>query len=305
MRSPLRAALAAALALAGATCAPPVLAAFNVFACEPEWGSLARELGGDRIELYVATTAQQDPHRIEARPALIARARTAQLMVCTGAELEAGWLPLLQSQSSNPRIQRGRPGYFEAADHAVLIEKPAHADRSHGDVHTAGNPHIHLDPRNVARVAAALGERLAQLDPPHAEHYRTRTRQFLERWEQAIVRWQAAGAPLKGVAVVVHHKDTSYLLEWLGMREAGALESRPGIPPSVAYLSDLLARIAKQPAKAIVRAAYSDPRPAMWLSERSKLPIAVLPFTVGGNDKAHDLFALFDDTLARLLAATR
>src|SRR5436190_24384649 len=126
---------------------PTALAALNVFACTPEWGSLAKELGGDKANIYVASTALQDPHRIEARPSLIARARSADLAVCTGAELEVGWMPLVQTQSGNPKIQVGQPGYFEAAAVVPLLEKPARVDRSMGDVHAAGNPHIHLDPR--------------------------------------------------------------------------------------------------------------------------------------------------------------
>src|SRR5688500_5948725 len=138
----------------------PARAALNIFACTPEWGSLAKELGGDKASVYIATTALQDPHRIEARPSLIARARSADLVVCTGAELEAGWLPLVISQSGNARIRPGQAGYFEAADFVALIEKPEKLDRALGDVHAAGNPHIHLDPRRVAEVAAGLAERL-------------------------------------------------------------------------------------------------------------------------------------------------
>lgn len=280
-------------------------AALAVFACEPEWGALAKELGGDRIGLYVATTAMQDPHRIEARPSLIAQARRAQLVVCTGAELEAGWLPLLQTQSANPAIQNGRPGYFEAAAQVDLIERPGQVDRSMGDVHAAGNPHVHLDPRNIARIAAALGERMAQIDTGNAGHYRVRTKAFLDRWQQASAKWEALGAALKGMPVVVHHKDTSYLLHWLGMREVVALESKPGIPPTATYLGELVNRLDRQPARLIMRSAYSDPRPAQWLSERTMLPVVVLPFTVGGSDRARDLFGLFDDTLERLLAAAK
>jgi zinc/manganese transport system substrate-binding protein len=297
--------LGAVLALAAGLAAPLANAAFNVFACEPEWGALAKELGGERISLYVATTAMQDPHRIEARPSLIARARSAQLLVCTGAELEIGWLPLLQSQAANPAIQTGQPGYFEAARHVELIERPQQIDRSLGDIHAAGNPHLHLDPRNVAKVAAALGERMAAVDAANAEYYRARTRQFLERWQQAIARWQQLGAPLKGKTVVVHHRDTSYLLHWLGMREVGSLEPKPGIPPTASHLSELLGSLSQQPAQIILRCAYNDPRPAQWLSEHAKLPVVVVPYTVGGSDKAKDLYALFDDTLERLLAAAR
>ncbi len=285
--------------------AQPALAALNIFACTPEWGALAKELGGDKAGIYVATTALQDPHHVEARPSLIARARSADLVVCTGAELEVGWLPLVLTQAGNPKIQRGQPGYFEAARQVVMLEVPTLVDRSQGDVHPAGNPHIHLDPRNIAKIAAALSERMAQLDPAEAETYRARSKAFLERWQQAITRWEKEAAPLKGMAVVVYHKNMTYLDQWLGIRELGSLEPKPGLPPTTAHLSDLLTRLQKDPAKAVVRAAYNEPRAAEWLSEHAKIPAVILPFTVGGTDKAKDLFGLFDDTLSRLLAVAK
>ena len=283
----------------------PTAAALNIFACEPEWGALARELGGDKASIYVATTALQDPHRIEARPSLIARARTADLVVCTGAELEIGWMPLVQRQSGNARIQAGQPGYFEAVSQLALIEIPQRVDRSMGDVHAAGNPHVHLDPSNIARVAAALAERMAQLDPGDAAQYRIRARAFLERWQQASARWEKEGAPLKGMPIVVYHKDLTYLVRWLGLREVGSLEPKPGLPPTASHLSELLANLGRDPAKAVVRSAYADPRAGQWLSERAKIPALMLPFTVGGSERAKDLYGLFDDTLSRLLAVEK
>ncbi len=283
----------------------PAAAALNIFACTPEWGSLAKELGGDKANVYTATTALQNPHRIEARPSLIARARSADLVVCTGAELEIGWLPLVQSQSGNPKIQTGQPGYFEAAGVVPLIDKPAKLDRSLGDVHPAGNPHIHLDPRNIARVAAALAERMTALDAADAEYFRARAKSFLERWQSAIARWEKEAAPLKGLRLVVYHKDLSYLVAWLGLLEVGALEPKPGLPPSTAHMSELLTRMAKEPANAVVRSAYSDPRPAEWIAERARIPSVLLPFTVGGTEGAKDLFGLYDDTLKRLAAVPR
>ena len=293
-------------AMAGALLiSSPAAAALNIFACEPEWGALANELAGAKGSIYVATTALQDPHRIEARPSLIARARSAQLVVCTGAELEVGWLPLVQQQSANPAIQTGRPGYFEASRYVTLVDAPQRLDRAQGDVHAAGNPHVHLDPRNIAKIAAALAERMAELDPPEAAHYRDRAKEFLQRWRDASARWEKQSAPLRGMAVVVYHRDTTYLVHWLGMREVGSLEPKPGLPPTTGHLSDLLSRLGRDPARAIVRAAYSDPRPGEWLAERAKIPVVVLPYTVGGSDKAKDLFGLFDDTLARLAAVSR
>jgi len=152
----------------------PAWAALNIFATVPEWGALAGELGGDNVKVYVATNALQDPHHVEAKPSLIARARSADLVVATGAELEIGWLPLVTQQAGNPRIQPGKPGYFEATAYVPLLEKPTRLDRADGDVHAAGNPHIQTDPRNILRVAQPLAARLAELDPANAAFFSAR-----------------------------------------------------------------------------------------------------------------------------------
>jgi len=293
------------VALAAVLAVHPAFAALNILACEPEWGALAKELGGDKVNIYVATNALQDPHHIQARPSLMARARNADLVICTGAELEIGWLPLLQTQSGNSKIQTGQPGYFEASRYVAKLEVPRQVDRAQGDVHPGGNPHIQLSPYNIEKVAAALAERMAQLDAGEAAYYRTRTKAFLERWKQAITKWEKEAAPLKGMTIVAYHKNLSYLNAWLGMREIGELEPKPGLPPTTAHLSELLAQLEKTPAKAVVSAAYNDPRAGEWLAERAKIPAVTVPFTVGGTDKAQDLFSLYDDTLSRLLAVAK
>ncbi len=281
----------------------PAHAALNVLACEPEWAALTQELGGDKVNVTSATSALQDPHRVEARPSLIARARSAQLLVCTGAELEIGWLPVLLRESANPAIQPGQPGNFEATRHVTLLEKPTRLDRADGDVHAAGNPHIQTDPRNIARVAAALTQTLAYVDPANSAYYASRYSSFKPRWDAAIARWEVQAAPLKGVPVVVQHKAYPYLQAWLGLREVAVLEPKPGIEPSVASLSAVLARLQQTPAKMILRSAYNSPRAADWLSERAHIPVVELPSTVGGTPGATNLFGLFDDTIARLLKA--
>ena len=281
------------------------LAALKVLACEPEWGALVQELAGDKAAVYSATTALQDPHRIEARPSLIARARNADLVVCTGSEMEAGWLPLLLSQSGNARIQPGTPGYLEAAPLVPRLDVPKVLDRSQGDIHPGGNPHIHLDPRNIARVALVLRDRLIAVDPANAETYKSRSAAFLARWREATGRWEATAAPLKGLTMVVYHRNMVYLSAWLGLREVGSLEPKPGLPPSTAHLADLVTRMQREPARVIVYTAYNDSKAAAFLAERTRIPAVMLPFTVGGSAGAQDLFGLFDDTLARLLAVPR
>jgi zinc/manganese transport system substrate-binding protein len=280
-------------------------ATLNVLACEPEWAALTQELAGDLARVTSATTAKQDPHHIEARPSLIARARNADLLVCTGADLEIGWLPLLQRESGNARIQSGRAGYFEAADSVRLLEKSGVADRAQGDVHPGGNPHLQADPRNLLKVANALAPRLADLDPSNAAVYAARNQDFQKRMTVAIARWEKDAASLRGVPVVVHHKSWSYLTDWLGLKVVADLEPKSGIEPSVSSLAALLERLKTQPARMILRTAYQSPKPSEWLAERAGIPAVELPYTVGGSAAAKDLFGLFDDTVAKLKGALK
>lgn len=278
----------------------PASAELRVFACEPEWAALVKELGGDKVSVYSATHALQDPHRIEARPSLIARARSAQLVACTGAELEAGWLPAVLRESGNAGVQPGRSGHFEAAQFVTRLEIPTKLDRAEGDVHASGNPHIQLDPRNLLAVAAPLAKRMGELDAPNAGHYAERHQAFADRMRAAIARWEKEATPLKGTRVIAQHKSFSYLFNWLGLVEAGTLEPKPGIEPGSAHLAQLVAQAKAQQVRLILRTPYDSPRPGEWLSERAGIPLVTLPFTVGGSERAQDLFGLFDDTLAKL-----
>jgi zinc/manganese transport system substrate-binding protein len=275
-------------------------AALNVFATVPEWGALAEELGGDKVKVYTATNALQDPHHVEAKPSLIARARNADLVVATGAELEIGWLPLVTQQAGNPKIQPGKPGYFEAAPLVPMLEKPTRLDRADGDVHPGGNPHIQTDPRNILRVAGPLAARLAELDPANAAYYQARGKAFAGRFGAAIANWEKQAASLKGVPIVVQHKAFTYLIAWLGMNEIAALEPKPGVEPTTSWLSEVLALLQRQPAKMVIRASYQSDRASQWIAERAQINAVALPFTVGGDDDAKDLYGLFDDTIARL-----
>lgn len=289
--------------LASAIFSFPVHAALNIFATVPEWAALAKEIGGDRVSVHAATTGLQDPHRIEARPSLIAKARSAQLVIATGAELEVGWLPVVLRESGNRGIQPGQPGNFEAASVVTMLEIPKVLDRAHGDVHAAGNPHVQLDPHNIRKVAEALAARMSELDPAETMFYRGNLQSFAVRWAAATERWEKAAAPLRGMPVLVQHNAFPYLTRWLGIRELAALEPKPGIEPSAAHLAGLLAQLEKQTARMVLRPAYQHDAPSRWIAERARIPAVTLPFTVGGTPEAVDLFALFDDTLRRLLAA--
>lgn len=284
---------------------PASAATLKVLATTADWGALVKELGGDRVNVYTATSALQDVHRVDAKPSLVARARSADLVVATGAELEIGWLPVLVQESGNSRIQPGSPGYFETATQLKLLEVPSKLDRSLGDIHPQGNPHMQLDPRNIAIVAKALTQRLATLDPAGAQAYTQRGQDFDTRWQAAIQRWEAQAAPLKGVQVVIMHRDQVYLCHWLGLQELAAIEPKPGVPPTAAYLAQLVSKLSAAPPRMIMVNAYNDPKAAKWLGERIHAPVVILPFSVGGSAEAKDLFGLFDDTINKLLAVLK
>jgi zinc/manganese transport system substrate-binding protein len=281
-----------------------VHAALNVFACEPEWAALTQQLAGSQASIYTATGALQDPHRVEARPSLIAKARRAQLLVCTGAELEIGWLPVVLRESGNSAIQPGGSGHFEAAQSVHMLEVPRQLDRAGGDVHAAGNPHIQTDPRNFLPIAEALNKRLIQLDPANTAYYRQQLASFVQQWHSALSKWEKQAAPLKGLPIIAQHQGFPYMNNWLGLQQVAELEPKPGVEPSAAYLSQVLNRLQQHPAKIVIRAAYQDGRPSEWIAERAHISAVTLPFTVGGTPQSGDLFALFDDTVARLLAGS-
>ncbi len=282
-----------------------VHAALNVFACEPEWAALTQQLAGDKASIYTATGPLQDPHQVQARPSLIAKARNAQLLVCTGAELEIGWMPVVLRESGNSAIQPGSGGSFEAAQYVTMLEVPTRLDRADGDVHAAGNPHIQTDPRNFLPIADALSKRLVQIDPANAAYYQQQLTTFNQQWRAAIAKWEKQAAPLRGVSIIAHHKGFPYLNDWLGLKEVAELEPKPGMEPSAAYLGKVLGELQQHPARMVIRAAYQNERPSEWIAERAHIPAVNLPFTVGGTPQATDLFTMFDDSVQRLLAGLK
>lgn len=279
-----------------------VFAELNIFACEPEYAALAQELAPN-ANIYSATTAQQDPHMVQARPSLIAKMRRADLVVCAGAELEVGWLPMLQMKSANAKVRSTDKGLFYAADHIETLDKLENVDRSMGDVHAAGNPHIHFSPTKLLGVANALSEKLITVNPESAAAYRQAFANFEQRWLAAIPEWEALAADLKGKRVIAYHSSFRYLFDWLGMEQVADLEPKPGLPPSSGHLAKLLSRSNRGDIYAVVVASYQDERGARWLAERADLPVLVLPMSVGGNEQSSDLFGLYQSVIDLLKAA--
>jgi len=282
-----------------------VQAKLVVFACEPEWAALTAEIGQGQVKTFSATTAYQDPHYIQARPSLIARVRRANLVVCSGSQLEIGWLPALLSKANNPKVQPGTDGFIEASSLVQRLDIPGSIDRGLGDMHPQGNPHVQTNPHNISQIAHALTERLIFLDGNHADSYRRGLEGFMQRWQPAIQNWEQRAKRLRGKHIITHHKSWAYLEDWLGLTAVATLEPVPGIPPTAGHLAGLLAQFGQHGADLIIRTPYQDSKASLWLSKRSGIPAIALPFTVGGSDSATDLFSLFDETIKLLLEATQ
>lgn len=273
------------------------VAKVRVFACEPEWASLTQSIGGDLVEAHSATHARQDPHYIRARPSLIAKMRRADLIVCSGAGLEEGWLPVLLQKAGNTKAQPGGLNFLLAANLVPLLETPVTLDRSMGDMHAQGNPHVHLNPHNIPKIANAIVERLKAIDSANLETYEQNYKAFIASWAEATARWESEASGLKGRRIVTHHKSWTYLIDWLELELVNTLEPKPGIPPNSSHLERLLAQVNEAPVLAIVRSPYAPDQGSNWLSGKTDIPTSVLPFTVGGEGEVTDLFSLFDRTL--------
>jgi len=273
----------------------------KVFSCVPEWAALTQELGGDKVSTVFAAGPLQDPDKVEVKPALLNQVREAALVVCTGP-LEADWLPNLLRRAGNANVRPGTPGYFAAADYIRMMAVPKEpGTKVHA--HGSGHPHIQTDPRNFRAVAVQLGRRLAQIDPPNAAHYNQRTQAFTQKIDEAIKRWEASAAPLKGINIVAQHDNLNYLFVWLGINQVANVELIPAQSPPPAHLAKVIDTIPAQKVRFVANAAYEDPKSVGYVAERAKVPLVILPFTVGGNEASKDIFTLFDDMIARMLKA--
>ena len=281
-------------------CSFQAQAKLNVFACEPEWAALTKELSPD-ADIYSATTARQDPHLVQPRPGLISKMRRADLVVCSGADLESGWLPVLQEKSGNRKVQSRYKGLFFAADKVTTIDKVKKSALTLGHVHKKGNPHIHLDPYRMLKISEALAKRMATLDPENGQKYLANQQTFAKRWQVNIVRWEKEAKSLRGINLITYHSNFNYLLNWLEINTVGDLEPKPGVPPSSRHLAKLLKQGQSTRVDAVVYASYQNARGADWLSSKLGIPNTELPMSVGGNKESNDLTGLYDSLIQTLL----
>ncbi len=278
----------------------PLHAKVHVAATIPDYAALAAELGGERVEATALIKGAQDPHFADALPSHVVRLNRADLLVLTGCGLEAGWLPPLMTQSRNDTVQPGSAGYLDASTVVTLKEVPTTVDKSQGDVHPGGNPHFYTGPAELYAVAAAIYDRLKKIDPEGAVYYDGRWRDFRATYERKTAEWRAKLAPLKGTKVVEYHKSWLYFLDWAGLVGVGALEPKPGIPPSVRHVTDLLAAVQGKEVRFVIQEIYHPQKLSRLFAEKSGAKLLVIPSMTGALPGIDTVWEKFDHIVNEL-----
>src|SRR5438128_4392231 len=299
-------ALIAAFALLSAICPLPASAAgkLNVMTATTDLAALAQEIGGDKVDVESIARGYQDPHFVEAKPSFLLKLRRADLLIVVGLELEIGWLPPLITQSTNPKIQVGAPGYFDASRFARILEMPTGAvTRAEGDVHPQGNPHYWLDPDNGLRVAKGIADKLSEMHPGDAAYFAQRYAEFEQKLKQADQQWMAQMKPYAGRKIVTYHRSWPNFAGHFGLNVVGYVEPRPGIPPSPQHTVELIGQMKRDGVKIIVVEPYFDLKTPNAIARDTGGTVVVLMPSVGGEKEITDYFKLFDYDIAKLKPA--
>jgi zinc/manganese transport system substrate-binding protein len=284
---------AAAFALASAALPRPAQAALKVVSSIPILGSLAKEVGGDRVEVQSLAKGYQDPHFVEAKPSLMLVLNHADLLLHVGLELEIGWLPPLVLGSRNPRIQAGELSNLDCSQAIPVLDVPrTRVDRSMGDIHPLGNPHYWLPPANAKIIAGEIAQRLGQIDPEGKPEYDRRLTAFDRRVDAKVKEWQPLTGKLRGTKIATYHKSWTYMAQWLGLVEVGYVEIKPGIPPDPSHLVQLIATLKHEGAKLLLMENFYNKTTAQLVADKSGARLLVLPTDVGATPEAKDWFSL-------------
>ena len=283
--------------------AAPVAGQLRVVATTPDLGALAREIGGDRVEITALAKPTEDPHFVDARPSLIVTLNRADMLIDGGAELEIGWLPALLQGVRNTKIASGAPGRVSAAAGVTMLDVPASLDRSRGDVHALGNPHFMLDPVNVRLIAAQIADHLAQVDAASAEQYRANFQRFNGRLDAKLTEWQAQLAPFRGAKIVTYHRDFVYLAARFNLDVVTTLEERPGIAPSPAHVAQVIRTMREQSARVILVQPYQNRRTAETVARQTEAVVLDMPQQPGVAQNTDTYFTLMDYLIRTLAGA--
>jgi zinc/manganese transport system substrate-binding protein len=276
----------------------------RIMAATTDLASLAQEIGGDKVDVESVARGYQDPHFVDPKPSFLLKLSKAELLIVVGLELEIGWLPPLITQSSNPKIQVGAPGYFDASRFARILELPTgQVTRAEGDVHPLGNPHYWLDPDNGLRIAKGIQTKLSEMRPNDAAYFAQRYAAFEQRLKQSDEQWQAQMKPYAGRKVVTYHRSWPNFAEHFGLNVVGYVEPRPGIPPSPQHTVELIGQMKRDGVKVIMVEPYFDLKTPNSIARDTGAVVVVLMPSVGGEKEITDYFKLFDYDIAKLKKA--
>jgi zinc/manganese transport system substrate-binding protein len=278
-----------------------LLAVLHIVSSIPTLGSVAKEVGGDRVEVASLAKGYQDPHFVEPKPNLMLVLNRADLLLHVGLELEIGWLPPLVLGSRNPKIQPGSPGDLDCSQQIPLLDVPTFkVTRAMGDIHPEGNPHYWLPPGNVKIISREIARRLQDLDPDGARAYEKNLAAFEARVDAKEKEWAPLIAKLRGVKVATYHQSWSYVSQWLGLKEIGYLEPKPGIPPDPQHLAQLIGVMKEQGAKLLLMEDFYNKSVASLVAQKAGAKLLDLPTDVGAKPDIKDWFTLVGAILKQI-----
>lgn len=281
-------------------------AAVKVVTTTEDLAALAREVGGDKVEVVALAKGYQDPHFVEPKPSFILAVSRADLLIAVGRELEIGWLPTLITSSRNSKIQPGATGYLDASLNVKILEIPTgQLTRAMGDVHPQGNPHYWLDPNNGRLIAQAIRDRLSSLDAADKAYFQQRYQDFDTRLAAAEKRWDAAMAPYKGTKIATYHRSWPNFTDRFGLVVMGYVEPKPGIPPSPSHTLELITDMKAQGVKVIIVEPYFDKKTPTSIASQVGGTVLELAPSVGGTKEATDYIKLFDYNVGTVAAALK
>ncbi|WP_372795396.1 metal ABC transporter substrate-binding protein [Pontiella sp.] len=274
----------------------------NVVTTTSDLASITEAVAGDRADVSSICSGNQDPHHLQARPKYVMMARRADLWIRTGMELEIGWEMPVINGSRNRKIRPGSPGHLDASEHVHKLEVPDsnQISRAMGDVHAQGNPHYLTDPENAKHAAADIAERLALLDPEHAEIYKANAAAFSDRIDAKMAEWKAAMQPLNGKSIVTYHKSWVYFCDRFGINIAIELEPKPGVPPSPSHLTRVIQTVEAGGIDVILQEPWYSPKAAERVAAKTGARMVTAPIYTGSDPEAGDYIALIDLIVKRL-----
>ncbi len=286
-------------------CAFSAQAKLNVVTTLPDLGALAREIGGDKVDVTTMAKPTEDPHFVDARPSFVVQLRNADVLIDGGAELELGWLPPLLQNARNPKIEVGQPGRVQASQGVRLMNVPANVSRAAGDVHALGNPHFAIDPIIAKTIAQHIAQSFAAVDPPNTASYQANYKKFEAEINAKLQEWGTAMLPFKGQHVVAYHDSWPYFAHRFGLEIDIFLEPKPGIPPSPSHLAEVISQMKAQHIKAIIVEPFHDRKIAEKVAGSTGAKVADFAQYPGALPGTETYVKLIDRLVANLTGALK